>query len=90
MPNHLGTTGRQYTNFFLQSHFKMMKIQAVVIVNDGAEMDAEKAIHNSETKKQTQIVEEQILNSLVSLFKKKGYSSVFNSHLFYSQNMNSG
>ena len=32
----------------------MMKIQAIVIINDGAEMDAEKAIHNSETEKQTQ------------------------------------
>ena len=40
--------------FFLQRNLKMMKIQAVVIVNVGAETDAEKAIDNSETENQMQ------------------------------------
>ena len=49
-----------------------MKIQALVIVNVGANTDATKAIEIIlKLKSRSKFVEEQILNSLVSLFKKR-------------------
>mgnify|MGYP000323792375 FL=1 len=49
-----------------------MKIQAVVIVNVGANTEAKKAIETIlKLKSGSKLVEEQILNSFVSLFKKR-------------------
>jgi len=49
----------------------MMKIQAVVIVNVDAKTDAKKTQTILKLKSRCKLVEEQILNSLVSLFKKR-------------------
>ena len=49
-----------------------MKIQAVVIVNVGAKTHAKKTIETIlKLRRKSKLVEEQILNSLVSLFKKR-------------------
>ena len=49
-----------------------MKMQAVVIDNVGKKTDAKKAIETIlKLESRCKLVEEQILNSLVSLFKKK-------------------